>query len=266
MAKRLAYLRRARHWIANRGWRGFAQELFYRARLLLRGEAIPGREHEDPRPHPFDLAHGVDTGGLLWGEALTAERHTEDAAYWATGYYGISPSALTAALERLQLPWDQFTFVDIGCGKGRALLLALRFPFRRVLGVELSPELAAIAQRNLAAFHPAWRQGAVAAEVLTADATSAALPPGPLLLFLYHPFAAPIMRRFLAHVQQAAQGEPREILLLYANPELGALLDATPGVQHLWKETFPLTPEEGAADRFGSYGEQISAYRVVPSA
>lgn len=265
MASRQAYVRRARHWIANRGWRGFLQELWYRVQLVLQGQPVPGRENNNIAPHPFDLAHGVETGGLVWGESLERPR-SEDAAYWATGYYGISPSAFTCALERLGLVWPQFTFVDVGCGKGRAMLLALRFPFRRVLGVELSPALAAVAQQNLRTFRAPWKQAGLPAEAVAGDATTFPLPDGPLVMFLYHPFAAPVMKRFLAHVQQGAQQEEREIYLLYANPELGALVAQTPGIDWLWRETFALTLEEGAADRFGSYGEIFSAYRVYPVA
>lgn len=263
MAGRTAYLRRARHWIANRGWRGFFDELRYRVRLLLQGKPVPGREKDNPLPHPFDAAYGTDTGGLVWGESLEQPR-SPDAAYWATGYYGISPSAFTQALERLDLDWPQFTFVDVGCGKGRAMLLALRFPFRQVLGVELSPALVSVAQANIAGFSAPWRQAQVRVEAQIGDATAFPVPSGPVVFFLYHPFAAPLMKRFLAHVLEAAQSEPRDMVFLYANPELGNLFAATPGVEFLWKDVLPLTPEEGAADRFGSYGEVFAAYRLSP--
>ena len=261
MAGRTAYLRRARHWIANRGWRGFFEEVWYRLRLKLQGKPVPGQENGNAKPHPFDVAYGVDTGGLLWGEALKRPR-SEDAAYWATGYYGISPSAFTSAMERLDLEWSRFSFVDIGCGKGRAMLLALRFPFQQVLGVELSPELAAAAQRNLQQFSAPWRQSQVPAQASIGDATTFTFPAGPLVLFMYHPFAAPVMKHFLAHLHEAVRRDPREVYLLYANPELGALVAGTPGFEALWKQLFSLTPEEGAADRFGSYGEMFAAFRV----
>ncbi len=266
MATRSAYLRRARHWIANRGWGGFLRELWRRAGIALSGEPVPDRAGVDRGVHPFDVAHGVDTTGLVWGEALGTTAGDPaahgDAPYWATGYYGIAPSAFLAAVEMLRLAWSRFTFVDIGCGKGRALLLALRFPFRRVLGVELSPELAAVAAENVQRFHADWRCEEVAAEVLAGDATSFALPEGPLVLFLYHPFARPVMERFLAHVQAAARAERREIVLLYANPELGPLLEGTAGITLLWKFAFPLSTEDSAADRFASRYENFAAYWV----
>ena len=190
---------------------------------------ILGRVGPDTGPHPFDVQHGVDTTGLIFGETYGPQNRRgqfKNAQYWVTGYYGVAPSAFRAALARLDLAWERFTFVDIGCGKGRAMLLGLQHPFREIVGVELAPELAAAAERNLAHFKAPWRQTHVESRVITGDATSFDLPGGPLLLFLYHPFAGPVMKRFLAHVKSAVAAVPREVILLYANPELASEIQA----------------------------------------
>lgn len=264
MPIRQARIRRARHWLANRGLLGFAKEISWRLRLILKGEAIPGRPGPDTGPHPFDLAYNVDTTGLVWGEALSTEpgKH-DDAKYWATGYYGVAPSSFEDALKRLSLDWSQLSFIDIGCGKGRALLLALRHPFRQAIGVELSPELALIASANLLSFSAPWRMQATRASVITCDATSYTFPDGPLLLFLYHPFAAPVMERFLNHLAHTLKARPRPIYLLYANPELATLLDRTGFLSRVWDIHFPMSQEDVAADRFSSSYERIIAYRSV---
>ncbi len=264
MPLRQAHLRRARHWIANRGFSGFAHEIFWRARLRLRGEEIPGRPGPERGPHPFDLAYGVDTTGLVWGESLAAvPPKQEDAKYWATGYYGVSPSSLDDAFHSLGLDWPEYSFVDIGCGKGRAMLLALRYGFREVSGVELSPELAAVAQRNLAAFDAPWRHRGTPAHVFTGDATTLPLPTGPVLLYLYHPFAAPVMQRFLEHVGESLRRDPRPLYLLYTNPELARMLERTPFLTKLWDRHFPMSNADAAADRFGSHYERIIAYKAT---
>src|ERR1700744_1727908 len=101
--------------------------------------------------HPFDVTHGVRTSGLVAGRHLkSGHRHDRH----ATAYYGVAPSVFRALLKR----WRQtrpcsdindFAFVDIGAGMGRAVLLAAEMPFRKVVGVELHPTLARIARRNL---------------------------------------------------------------------------------------------------------------------
>lgn len=262
MQNRTAYLRRLHHWIANRGVRGLLKEVWYRLGLILRGKPLPGSTNRETGPHPFDQTYGVDTTGLLWGEALGNVKATRDSLYWATGYYGIAPSAFTSALQALDLDWTQFTFIDIGCGKGRAMMLATRFPFRRVLGIELSQALVDIANANLQKFSAPWRSFQGQAEAVAADATSFPVPDGPLVLFLYHPFAGPVMKRFVEHLKSAAVAQPREILLLYANPELASQLEASGDVDRISRRSFPLTEEDTIADRFASREEVFAAYRL----
>ena len=97
--------------------------------------------------HPFDEQFGVDTGGLIFGRDLA---HGEATAPEITGYAGVSVSRFELVLGHwrtlageTRIP--EFAFADIGCGKGRALMLASRWPFREVWGVELDRSLAAIA-------------------------------------------------------------------------------------------------------------------------
>ena len=146
--------------------------------------------------HPFDERYGMDTSGLIGGGSL-AVGHRHDA--YITGYAGISPSRFEAAIERWRdtispARLEDYTFIDLGCGKGRAVLLASRLPFREVIGIELNPQLAAIAQRN--ADH--WRnlgEQVSPIRICVADATEPDLPNGPSLLFLYNSFSKPLVCR-----------------------------------------------------------------------
>ena len=209
--------------------------------------------------HPFDEQHGVETGGLIWSEGLGTGESSE---YWATGYYGTAPSVLWQALDKLALDWPQFTFVDIGSGKGRGLMAALRYPFRALLGVELSPELTRVANENLRRFRPAWRQPAPV-EAVAGDATRMELPAGPLVLYLYHPFAAPVMEVLLRRVQESLRREPREVYMVYMNPELDGRMLRMRFVERVWRESFALSEEDARGDRFGSRQEFVSVYRFA---
>jgi len=259
-----ALIRRVRHWVANRGWRGFLAEVLRRAGGLLAGRARAGDARAGAaglgaeQVHPFDRRYGVETSGLIWGERLgTGERRE----IWATGYYGISPSVLWQAMDRMGLEWPRLTFVDIGCGKGRAVMLALRHPFRRVIGVELSRELVRVAVENVERLSAVWRTDAPC-DVIAGDATTTELPSGPLLLYLYHPFAAPVMTEFLAHVKASLELEPREMYLLYVNPEMDDLLRRCEWMERMWEESFAMEEGDAAADRFGSRSERVVAYRA----
>ena len=214
--------------------------------------------------HPFDEQYGVETGGMIWGEKLAADGMAQDPAYWATGYYGIAPSVFWQALDRLGLAWERTTFVDVGCGKGAGDDCWRRgIPFREVCGVELAPALAQIAERNLQSFRAEWRNEEVPTRVVCGDATTFPLPAGPLAVLLYHPFAAPVMRRFLEGMRLSLEWEPREIWLLYTNPELHGMLREMPWLEVMWDECLGMSEADRAADRFGSEWERIVAYRTV---
>lgn len=103
------------------------------------------------------------------------------------------------------------TFVDIGSGMGRVLMLASHHPFRQICGVEISPALHEIARENLRAYADP-RQICRDIRLVRADAAAAALPPGNLVLYLYNPFQGRILARLLERLRD---GHPREIVLLY---------------------------------------------------
>ena len=148
--------------------------------------------------HPFDLEFGVRTSGLVAGRYLSAgHRHDRH----VTAYYAVAPSVFQGILARWRrcmpaAPIDAYTFVDLGAGMGRALLLATAYPFRAVLGVELHPTLARIGRRNLALWRAAGRAVAPM-RMYCRDAADFPLPPGPCVAFLFNPFGVTVLRRLL---------------------------------------------------------------------
>lgn len=207
----LILLRRVLIFIGSHGLRGVCKRLvrflrshgssgaFIRSFSMLgsaaRREQVPKSPKDAIRSqvHPFDLLFGTDTGGYISGENLPA---ISLSALYSTAYLGIPPSALTQALSALPIRYQDFTFVDIGCGKGRALLIAAQFPFRHLLGVEIADELCDIARANVAT-SPEW---VARISVVNQDATNLTYPEGPLLLYLYYPFYPPVLRRVLANL------------------------------------------------------------------
>jgi SAM-dependent methyltransferase len=226
--------------------------------------------------HPFDRLHGTETSGLIPGRVIA--RGTSAKAEELTAYYGVAPSILHGLLDlwvqrTAPQPIEKTVFLDIGAGKGRAMLLASQFPFLRVEGVELNPTLARIAQANL----ELWRNDPLAEALapLTlhlADATRHPLPVEPTLAFLFHPFELPVLRRFLRHIEASLTRQPRPFDLLYANAEHGSLLDRHPAFSRLWMGPVAMTPADHLADlaaiaqqkEYGSTGDELCAiYRFT---
>ena len=98
----------------------------------------------------FDRAHGVDADGDIASWTYLSDLNI-DSPNWIEGgdYTPIEPERFSACLANRDIPFEDFTFIDFGSGKGRALLMASDLPFRRVIGLEFSRELHAIAQRNI---------------------------------------------------------------------------------------------------------------------
>ncbi|MBK7194900.1 MAG: class I SAM-dependent methyltransferase [Myxococcales bacterium] len=172
----------------------------------------------------FDARFGTDTTtGLTPAEAaLPADRRRG-----ATMYLPSMDDDLDAMLAALAWPDEQIrraTFIDVGSGKGRALFLAAMRPFRATRGVELSPVLHAIAERNLAIMRQ-HRALAAPIELELGDATALTVPTGPLIVYLYHPFREPIAAQLVDRIVAAVAARPRPTAILYGHPTLQRPLD-----------------------------------------
>jgi len=237
-----------------------------RPRDLLRATGLP--------IHPFDIAHHVDTSGLVPAAHLITGHPNDE---HVTAYYGVAPSILRSLIDRWlnetnpAAPIDRYTFVDIGAGKGRALLLASQSPFREVIGVELNPEMVIIAQRNIARWLRT-EQHLSPIHLHQQDATAFTFPPGPCLVFMFHPFEEPVLRRFLRSIETQFAKRPNKLDILYVNAECAATFDRHPFFTQLWSGPVPMSAEDHVADlaaiaqqkEYGSTGDEICAiYRYT---
>jgi SAM-dependent methyltransferase len=199
--------------------------------------------------HPFDEEFGVRTSGLVAGRHLKSG-HPHDRH--ATAYYGVAPSVFRALVRRWRRsrpgwPIGEFTFIDVGAGMGRAVLLAAELPFRRVVGVELNPTLARIARRNLTVWRASGRARAPM-KILCGDAVDFPLPPGPCLAFLFNPFGAPVMRRLLTAWGKGFDERAGQLDLIYVNNEQERVLERQPGFVRLFLGQVRRSREDAIAD------------------
>ena len=160
------------------------------------------------------------------GETSAAVRLT-DIGLGREGYHDYEPSgwrSLKRALDGLEIGPDD-VFVDIGCGKGRVVAQAVRRPFRRVIGVELAPELAEQA-RALVARQRRRRCGSV--EILSADATTWSLPDDVTIVYAYNALSGDSLRAMLDRIAESAARAPRRLRYVYVNPRCEADVVAHP--------------------------------------
>src|SRR5579871_1545033 len=91
----------------------------------------------------YDLTHGVSTRHRV---PISEMNLAGEAAAHALFYEASDTNCFRNLLRSLNANYSDFEFVDLGAGKGRTLLVAAEFPFRKIAGVELSPTLAETAR------------------------------------------------------------------------------------------------------------------------
>lgn len=169
--------------------------------------------------YDWDYRVNTTSGAVGWRERLLGA--------FTSAYQPTDPPAFHEMLETLEqttgLNFADFTFIDLGSGKGRTLLMASDYPFRRIVGVELLPALHHLAEQNLAQYK-SDSQKCFALESICTDAAQFSFPAGPLLIYLFNPFPESVMRRMLANLRRGLDESPRTGYLIYYNPQLAEIL------------------------------------------
>lgn len=171
----------------------------------------------------FDAAYGVETAAAVRWLNLQAGTGTDAFAH---DYMATPPAVTRLALARLG-DVGTATFVDIGCGKGRALILASELPFRAVVGIERTPALIQVARRNAERVASAFPERAPIQLVL-GDAADPHWPDGDLVIWLFNPFLRPVMTKFAAALERCVRATRRQVIVLYLNPTCADVLDQCP--------------------------------------
>lgn len=210
-------------------WRGLAsREGYFRATQHLLSalweflrNSTPERLRQRYGDADYDWDYRVNTtsAAVGWRDRLLGMFHSP--------YQPTDPALFREMLAALQqqakLDLRDFTFVDLGSGKGRTLLMASDYPFRRILGVELLSSLHEIAKQNLLKYK-ADSQQCFNLETVCADATTFSLPNDALVIYLFNPFPESGLRRAIANIGTSLAEHPRPAYVLYYNPLLEQVL------------------------------------------
>ena len=160
----------------------------------------------------FDWDNRVDT---TWSNIHWRTRVRE--VLTGRPYQPSDPLTFHEIMETLPIDFREFTFIDLGSGKGRALLMASDYPFRKIIGVELLPELHVIAQENVQQYS-SDRQQCPSFELQCCEAREFKLPVEPLVIFMFDPFPPDILREVLGGIERSVRESSRRVLIAYQNP------------------------------------------------
>lgn len=181
---------------------------------------LPSRWRARRLDYEFDAKFGVDTRGIVALNGLTI--HSENVAH-AVRYEQTKPADFATLIKYLRLKFEDFIFVDFGAGKGRVLLLASDYPFRKIIGVEFACELLDAARQNLRIYR-SERQQCRDFELHCLDAVQYQVPPENAVFYFYNPFDEVVMKEVLTNISQSLLEHPREAFILYCNSRCRDLL------------------------------------------
>ena len=174
----------------------------------------------------FDLRHNVNTGGA--------------------GTLAPSPARTVRSLiGALPIAHEDHVFIDMGSGKGRALLVAAEFPFKRCVGVERSRALHEVALTNVRTYRNGARRCHFI-EPRCLDAAEFAFPDEPSVIYLFNPFPRPVMERIAENLERSFLRAPRPITIVYVHPRWAETIARLPFVR-------PVTLCDAVIDYFEVY-------------
>jgi len=216
----VSFLQWFREEVGRRGLVLAAWQAFLVLEQFLR-ESMPDRRRQRYGDVDYDWEYRVDTTGATqgWRDRLLGLLHSP--------YQPTDPALFHEMLSKLEIDFSRFAFIDIGSGKGRVLLMAADYPFRRIVGIELLPQLHRIAQENIAKYK-SGSQRCFAIETICGDALNFNFPPEPMLIYLFNPLPEAGLMTVVANLERALKQNPRPVYLLYHNPLLEQVLLARP--------------------------------------
>ncbi|MGA3195259.1 MAG: class I SAM-dependent methyltransferase [Terriglobales bacterium] len=190
-------------------------------------ESTPAQRRQRYGDMDFDWEQHVNTtsGAVSWRTRLLGIFHSP--------YQPTDPALFREMMAALPIDFREFTFIDIGSGKGRTLLLASEYPFRRIVGVELLIELHSAAEENVAQHRlrlgtVTGGQEAQVIEALCIDAREFVFPETPLVVYLFNPLTEAGLRQVLHNLEQSCRRNPRSVWIVYHNPVLETVLCQKP--------------------------------------
>ena len=161
----------------------------------------------------FDWDNHVNTtsGTVSWRDRLLG--------IFSSGYQPSEPALFHEMMHSLPVDFRTFAFVDLGSGKGRALMMASDYPFRRIVGVEFLPDLHCIAEENLRMYDSASRK-CFDLQCICEDVRQFEFPADPLLIYLFNPFLESVLLETITRLERSLKTQPRPIFIVYHSPLL----------------------------------------------
>jgi hypothetical protein len=211
----------ARHWRESVSYFGWSRSLLVLAGAAWRAllELLPSRRKARFGDLDYDWEHSADTTrssvgfGTQFLTGLTARP-----------YFATEPWLFAQIMQAIPVDFSQFTFIDLGSGKGRVLLMASGYPFQQIVGVEFMPSLHRVAQKNIDSCSSIRRQ-CHQIEAVCLDARDFQFPLEPIVVYLFNSFSEATFAQALENLRRSIEQAPRPVYIAYRFTEFESLLE-----------------------------------------
>lgn len=179
--------------------------------------------------HGFDLYYGTDTVAKVEVESLgaTSPNVNESQIYQGTGVY-----PFLKFMREYSFPTGS-VFVDFGSGKGRVLLLAAMLPFENVIGLEFSPALCDVAEKNVERMR-SKKKNLAPIRIVRGDAALYELTDAENVFYFFHPFGESMMATILHRIEESLRRAPRDAwIFYYLSKHKDVVNDHAPSFRHV---------------------------------
>jgi len=193
-------------------------DLLQETKTLLQRYGLKGtilKFYSQIRYNWFDIRYGTETSTMVPLNQLTIDSDSKERGY------SYAPSKATPLKKffntiKSQIPADS-VFLDLGCGKGKALLVASEFSFKELRGVEFAKELCEIARNNIAAYKT--KTGVSCQfQIIESDVINYVINTDENVFFMFNPFDEIILNKVLHNIESSLLIYPRKILIIYYYP------------------------------------------------
>jgi SAM-dependent methyltransferase len=193
-------------------------------------DSTPERRRQRYGDADYDWVHRVNTtsAALGWRDRLLGVFHSPYQPTEADLFYEM----IEALRQCSHIDFHDFVFIDLGSGKGRTLLMASDYAFRRITGVEFLPTLHKAAQDNMSEYR-SDSQKCFVLESVCANAIGFPFPSGATVLYLFNPFPESGLRRVIGNLERSLQEHPRAVYVLYHNPILDHVLSESAALRKI---------------------------------
>lgn len=157
---------------------------------------------------------------------------TNKSGHLLARYETTRAEVIRMALDSLTIDFSEFVFIDLGCGKGKPLLIAAGYPFRKLIGIDLSEVCIETTRRNIARYGPEPIDGA-RIELAVQDVEDFVLPDCPLVIYVYNPFPPKLIAQLMARLDQSLADDPRQAVIVYVDPVALATVWRSPSFERV---------------------------------